>query len=1080
MATLYSRGEPAQTNPSAHAGFAVGHFRPACARKQGQAFSPPFSRARDWIVKKNTKNALLRGSAALQALALMGAGVIAVSIPSFPAFAQGLTSGSLNASIIDESGEPVSGAAVTVTSTQGFNRSLITDSNGRINISILPLGQYQISVSKEGFESISNSAVEVALGGSGFNFRLYPTGTEDAIVVTGARAVRIDVSQAATGAVFNVQDTFSRIPVARSITGIQLLAPQTSFGDTAFDTNVSPANVSISGGSVAENIFYINGMNVTNFRTGVGGGTVPFEFYDQVQVKTGGYQAEYGRATGGAIIAVTRSGSNEMKGGASVYWEPSFLRDESPNTYAALNQDDKRQNYEGNIWASGPIIKDHLFFFGFFNPRFRSRFDRTTAVSSANNTGGTTTSQSQIYSSNKEPFYGGKLDFIPIDSQRLEVTYFKNNETERGTFTSLVTNTDAVGNATNSTSNTPFVTRFGGENLIAKYTGSFTDWLTVSALYGIVDYKRQSDGALPYIVDQRSGTSVQTSGHPDATVENARDKRKLFRFDVDLNFSAFGQHNIRAGFDQERLKAEANEFYSGGLYYLLYPTPTSASGALGGLIPQGQPYVRERIRFANGSFKSKNTAFYIQDSWDITDRLNLGLGVRSETFQNFAGNGKSFTKLSDQVAPRLSATYDVFGDNRTTLSAFFGRYYLPVAANTNIRLAGNETFTQEYFFLNGIDPATGLPILGQSVRFDVLSDSNADQADARVLTSQNLKPQYQDEIIVGVKQKVGDRWTLGVNYVRKRLKSVLEDADLSWNIAAFCDTQDLDGCRPGETPAAIGGGGDYVLINPGRPIVTYVDLVGDGNLTKITIPAELTGFPKAKRKYDAVEFTFDRAWDGKFSVSGSYVWAKSRGNYEGGVKSDNGQDDTGLTQDFDEPGWMDGSSGYLPNDRRHTFKVYGSYAVTENFTVGAFAFLQSPRRFGCIGVYDEDVGGAGRAITSLAASWYCRQQTAEPGEIDAGDPGGVLGGGVDNSLVGRGRAFKSDWRKQIDLNLVYTLPVMSGLTLRADVFNVFNWKSKVDFREIGETDGGTRDPNYAKVSGYQTPRYVRLGASIAF
>ncbi len=362
----------------------------------------------------------------------------------------------------------------------------------------------------------------------------------------------------------------------------------------------------------------------------------------------------------------------------------------------------------------------------------------------------------------------------------------------------------------------------------------------------------------------------------------------------------------------------------------------------------------------------------------------------------------------------------------------------------------------------------------------MLSDSHAEDADSRVLTSQNLKPQYQDEFIIGIKQRV-NRWTFGLNFTHKELKSVLEDADLSWNIAAFCDTQNVAGCRPGETPAAIGGGGDYVLINPGRDIVTYVDLVGDGKLTEITIPANLTGYPAAKRTYDAVEFTFDRAWDGRFSLSGSYVWAKSKGNYEGGVKSDNGQDDTGLTQDFDEPGWMDGSEGLLPNDRRHTFKLYGAYAVTENLTIGAFGTLQSPRHFGCIGVYDPATGGAGRAITSLAASWYCKTQIA-PATVNPNgvSQGGVLQGRFPTSLIGRGTAFEGDWRKQIDVNVAYRFSLLGGLTLRADVFNVFNWKSKTDFREIGETDGGTADPNYSKVTSYQTPRYVRLGASLSF
>ncbi len=625
--------------------------------------------------EKETKARRATG-AALRALALMTCSVAALALSSAPAAAQGLTSGSLSTTIIDQDGQPVTNAQVVVTSTQGYNRALETDANGKASISVLPLGDYSISVSKDGFESIENSPVEVSLGGSGFSFRLYPSGTEETIVVTGARAIMLDVSQAATGAVFNVQEVASRIPVPRTITGIQLLAPQTSLGDTAFDTNTSPANVSIAGGSVAENIFYINGMNVTNFRTGVGGGTVPFEFYDQVQIKTGGYQAEYGRATGGAVIAVTRSGSNELHGGASVYWEPNGLRSNAPDTYAALNRNDERQNYEGNIWASGALIKDRLFFFGFFNPRFKSRSDQSTAVTSLNPDGSRTTAQSQIYSYNDKPFYGGKLDFVPVDGHRFELTYFKNDETERGTFTSFVTNTTAGGTATSSTSQTPYITEYGGQNVIGKYTGQITDWLTVSALYGVVDYKRKSDGAKPYIVDQRSGTAVQTSGHPDATVENASDKRKLFRVDVDLQFDAYGEHNIRAGFDQERLYAEANEFYSGGFYYLMYPTP-GAAGALGGLIPAGQPYVRERIRYANGSFKSKNTAFYIQDSWDITDRINLGLGLRSETFENFAGNGKSFTKLSDQIAPRLSATFDVFGDGRTACRASLAAIICP-------------------------------------------------------------------------------------------------------------------------------------------------------------------------------------------------------------------------------------------------------------------------------------------------------------------------------------------------------------------------------------------------------------------
>src|SRR5690606_29247661 len=117
-----------------------------------------------------------------------------------------------------------------------------------------------------------------------------------------------------------------RIPVARDATSVALLAPSTTKGDAAFGNLAS-----FGGSSVAENQTYINGLNVTNFRNGLGFSNVPFEFYSEFQVLTGGYSAEFGRSTGGVINAVTKSGSNEFKAGANVYYSPSSLREQSPN-----------------------------------------------------------------------------------------------------------------------------------------------------------------------------------------------------------------------------------------------------------------------------------------------------------------------------------------------------------------------------------------------------------------------------------------------------------------------------------------------------------------------------------------------------------------------------------------------------------------------------------------------------------------------------------------------------------------------------------------------------------------------------
>jgi outer membrane receptor protein involved in Fe transport len=990
---------------------------------------------------KNHRISNLKYAAALQAITVLGAGLAVTAITSAPAMAQDVTSGSLSGAVTDDAGNPVSGALVTVASTdRGFNRTATTSSSGAFNVSQLPLGIYSVTVEAKGFATTRTENVDVNLGGSSYGFKVAAEASGGEIVVLGSALRRVDFSGTATGVVFDVQETVERLPVARSIEAIQLLAPQTTSGDTSF------GGVSIGGSSVAENIFYINGMNVTNFRTFVGGTTVPFEFYDEVQVKTGGYQAEFGRNTGGAVIAVTRSGNNTFKGGFNVYYAPDSLREDAPNTYSADNSLDKRSQVEGNIWASGPILKDRLFFFGFFNPRSFTSSDTTI-------TGETTTRKVN------DPFYGGKLDLNLFDGHRVEATYFTDSQDE---------DVKLDGSPTTNFS--------GGENMVFKYTGSFTDFLTVSALYGKSKFNQTSagsDDSVPAVLDGRSGTLQYVSGNPALVIETGKDARENFRVDVDFNFDLFGSHTLRAGWDLEKLNAENVTMYSGGLYNRYYRS--GASGALSGLIPANTDYVRVRNLQSGGSFDSENVAFYLQDSWDVTENLNLSLGVRNDKFVNKDGLGEPFTTLKNQWAPRLGFNFDPTGEKRIRLSGFYGRFYLPVAGNTNIRLAGSETFLEDFYRLpvNTTGNYTGdliNPTLGAKVRASILSPGGV--SPVSTLVSQNLKPQFLDEFILGGEIKFAERWRAGLNLTYRKLGAVLEDIDLDGSgdylsvVDAFCSTQTLSYCNSAVSPNV--GSGGYVLFNPGSDI--QVDASdADGNLRPLTIPNSFLGVSKAQRKYYAAEFTVDREFDGTWGLSGSYVWSKSRGNYEGGVKSDNGQDDTGLTQDFDELGWIDGSNGFLPNHREHTFKIFGNWEPIDNLNLGFNGSLQSPRKFGCQGSYPLPDG---RATSTLASSWYCNAQ------ITAGNVDGKI-----NTPVGRGSVFQSDWNKRIDINFAYTIPVAGtgGLTFRTDIFNVFNFKSKLDFNEFGDLDDvDTINPNYRQVTSYQTPRFIRFGLSARF
>ncbi|RYE96622.1 MAG: carboxypeptidase regulatory-like domain-containing protein, partial [Oxalobacteraceae bacterium] len=381
-------------------------------------------------------------------------------------------------------------------------RNVSTNGQGQFSAAALPIGPYEATISAANYQSARTDGIISQLGGASYNFTLAAaTGTDSDIVVTATVQRAIDFSSTATGQVFNVQETAATLPVARNIAAIQLLAPQAIPGDVNFNT-ANTSGVSLGGSSVAENIYYINGMNVTNFRTFVGGTTVPFEFYDSAVVKTGGYQAEFGRNTGGAVIAVSRSGTNEYRGGFNLYYTPDWARKDAPNTYIANNSLDQRANIEGNIWASGPIIKDHLFFFGFFNPRNLYTQD-TSRAETFNSTGTVSNGFSNntlVKTFQSTPFYGGKIDLNVIDSQRLEFTYFNDS-------TNVLTKQTVLANNTTA-SNRSFS---GGSNFIGKYTGDFTDWLTVSALYGQSNFNQTtagSDDNIPYTLDGRSGTLI--------------------------------------------------------------------------------------------------------------------------------------------------------------------------------------------------------------------------------------------------------------------------------------------------------------------------------------------------------------------------------------------------------------------------------------------------------------------------------------------------------------------------------------------------------------------------------------------
>jgi len=990
-------------------------------------------------------------------LLLTAVSVLLVALaPVQSVFAQGAT-GSISGSVVNDAGTGLAGVTVTLSDERtGLSRSVTTSASGNFRMQ-LPPGTYRLEAMGSGYATTTVEQVAINLGVTAQLTLPLQSDSIEEIVTYGSAQELMPMSTGETGLNISL-DEIAQLPVARNVESVALLAPGTVGGDVAFGDDKTL--VSFGGASVAENVYYIDGLNVTNFRNGLGGASVPFEFYDQFQIKTGGYGAEFGRSTGGVINAVTKRGSNEWEYGVVAYSDTELFQGESPDTYRDngtmydFNGENRQSGYTTDIYLSGPIIKDHLFFYVLYEPQnTKSEF---TSLGDPN-----TMNHQEI----EDSFYGGNLTWNITDSHSLSYTAFTDEReiktTQYGYDLGTLETGDVVGQATEFR---------GGDNFIARYDGTWGDNFVVSAMYGENEYnltdQSTNDLECPLIVDVRTiATNVYPGCWITSTVQQGGDKREAYRLDVEWYI---GDHTIRAGYDREDNSSIDATVYpgynftpslTGGIYYRYEDWAPGTQLSNGGIVPMGAPVnssgevetVRIRYIENGGSFETVSSAWYIEDLWEINDAFTISAGLRNETFENNNAQGENFIKIDDQWAPRIALQWSPGGRGDQRVTVNWGRYHLPIAANTNVRLSGAELDYQRYFLWDGgIDPVSGAPtsIDGEGIpttqeigTLQLTSDGTVPDTSAIVDTS--LDPMFQDEWIIGYERDFGDNWVAGIRYIKRDLSSSIDDILVDYGLEEI----GWDG------PIGSGNPCHYVLTNPGTDVTTYCENAA-GDLELVTIPAEALGFPEAERTYEAVEVTFDGQINPDWTLSGSYTWSKNKGNTEGYVKSDIGQDDAGITQDFDIPQLMDGAYGYLPNDRTHKIKLWSSLQLSDKLAVGANLAMQSGRPINAFGTGHPD------GTPSYGDTFYLTQ------------PDGTF------TYVPRGTAGRTDWIVQLDLAAIYSfnLADRAEVELRAEVFNVFNAQAVREVYEFAEIN----PTQYMLPTSFQRPRYLRIGAAIRF
>lgn len=970
-------------------------------------------------------------------------------------------------------GHTAAGAEVTIRNpATGFSRTITADANGSYRLALLPVGTYTVQ-SSAGGEPVR---VNVALG-SAANVDLFGTTTTLGTVQVIGTMSPVDVTSTESATNITAQE-IERIPVERNVTSVALLAPGVSRGSASF------GGISFGGSSVAENAFYLNGLNVTDFYNRVGFSEAPFDFYREFQVKTGGYSVEFGRTTGGVVNAVAKSGSNQWHAGTKLVLGPRDWESSARDSYFdgdryLTRSRDTTDSTRLNVWGSGPIVKDKLFFYAMYEGRKVEPQNTNNAGTSFND------------GDSNDGFWGLTMDWQVTDNNLLSLLAFSNKNR-------IDTRTYAYDfdSDTRGTKLAESYSESGGRNWALTWTSYLTDDLSMRIMHG--SNQRDSISASPADADCNfvsAGAGVPDPGVPlgctnNLSIYDRQDERKQTRADFEWSLA---DHLLRFGYDSETNTSDLSQGYSGpgGVSYLVRSTTPGAQIPDAGIVPPGYTaYVRARRYELFGNFESSNKAYYLEDNWSITDDFLLNLGLRYESFDNKDAQGRTYIQMDDMIAPRIGFSWDMKGDGTTKLFGNAGRYFLPVANVINIKQGGALLDERTFYGFdgwqildrNGVNYA--VPILGPQFGFSN-DQGDGTVGDLRSEVDRDLDPVYQDELILGFQQQLGANWSWGARGIYRKLNNAIDDINIT---ATHCG-------RVRST---------WVMANPGEDLTIWGDTdcdgVKDGYLTIDTskagywteadnyvysggrwryvdsTPTGQRGWVKPKRSYKALEFQVDRAWNDKWSFNASYTLAWSEGNAEGPVNTDTNFGDTGRTENFDDPFVNFRGDGPLANDHRHQIKLRGNYAITDNWRVGATLDARSGGPITAFGVGNPYNWKSYHSYFLCVDK--CTRNQAYPNPQE-GDTWSTSDRVFEHSA--RGGAGRMPWTLDVGASVSYERE-FGVATFRAKlaVFNLFNRQEPVWVYQELEPGVGDRNEFFGQERFLQSPRYSQLTLALDF
>lgn len=1042
---------------------------------------------------------------------------------ALPAYAQ--HAGTLTGTVTDAADHrPLPDVIVTATSPalQG-EQSVVTDSSGSYRVSQLPPGDYTVRLEKGSYKVFSSGRISLRVNSTiRINVTLLPTALTADEVEVKVPPPTVDVGSPTTGVTLE-QDFIRRLPLnppgtragaVRSFENLAVVAPGARDDDFG---------VSISGATSNENRYQIDGLSVNNTVSGVNDTPLPAEFVKEIHVATGGYMPEFGRATGGVVDVVTKSGSNELHG--------SVFSSITPGAFQGPRQLVNRQGTSIQMDSTlsslrdvgfeigGPILKDRLWFYAGLSAAMQDN-QITRRVNRLLYETGPDGSIRRDEAGNPVPLLddSGFQRVAPIAGAEKKAFASRNSALYLGKLTWQIRPEHTL---TLSAYGAPSTS--GGDGKYSLDPESGRNYFGLSGSIGPGDYGGHA----------RKETSVIH----DTALKLASafmDRRLLLDVGLGWHYAEFNVVPVDGSSlgSGEGLSAVPGVLWSRGAPahpvtdFLPLPAGSGCEPKGTGSEPPDQR--REVISCPVASYRTGGPGYIsntvqqrLQGNVAVTYFLSAlghhvikaGLDVEATTqdlahansggiwfYEDYGGDFFYVFRFGSTVSPdqvyvskvrRLSATSTLVGGFVQDSWNILDEVTLNVGARYDTQVISTSDGTGMAL------PSQWSPRVGAVYDFTRAGRSKVFASFAR----------YYENVPLGIAGSMVAQ-PLTVSLVGKDAcdprdpgsRAACEAPENRLNHGAPYEPNrqwivfggnraPVDPELEAQSSDEIALGGEYEVFEGARVGLSYMhrylnnvieDMSRDEGTTYfIGNPGyrAASRFPKARRDYDALTLSFQKSFSSHWLAAASYTLSSLRGNYNGLFTPGSDYTAPNRTSAFDVLALVPNTDGPLPGDHTHAIKLYGAAEISP---------LPS-------------------LITSVGVSYQAL--SGGPLNVLSGSP--LFGGGGGAFILPRGEGGRLPWVHTVDTNVTvgYRLAGSSVLSVSLDVFNLFNFQEVTSRDEVYTTvavrpiaggkladlpgklvdyetgqpiTGDIESKNFGRPTSYQAPRQVRLGARVTF